>query len=136
MPNVCMQALGGLLLLGYLIGAFGQAFPGMSGSTPSSAASGSSSSSGPQLYSYDLIDTYPHDPDAFTQGLDYDKVDGQDVFWESTGTAFQMRIPSCICWLDAFTTVYSISVVSLSGLIGDVLQATTRGGSVTVHTDF
>ena len=86
--TACTQALGGLLLLGYLIGAFGQGFPGMSGSTPSSATpSGSSSSSGPQLYSYDLVDTFPHDPDAFTQGLDYDKVNGQDVFWESTGTA-------------------------------------------------
>lgn len=86
--DVRTQALGGLLLLGYLIGAFGQAFPGMSGSTPSSGTpSGSSPSSGPQLYSYDLVDTFPHDPDAFTQGLDYDKVNGQDVFWESTGMA-------------------------------------------------
>ena len=94
MPNnVRMQALGGLLLLGYLIGAFGQAFPGLSGSTPSSAAaSGSSSSSAPQLYSYDLVDTFPHDPDAFTQGLDYDKVNGQDVFWESTGTAIKSAL--------------------------------------------
>ncbi len=86
MPDdVPMQALGGLLLLGYLIGAFGQSFPGFSGSTPSSTTA--SASSEPELYSYDLVDTYPHDPDAFTQGLDYDKVNGQDVFWESTGTA-------------------------------------------------
>ena len=81
--DVRMQALGGLLLLGYLIGAFGQSFPGFSGSTPSTTAD--ATSSGPELYSYDVVDTYPHDPDAFTQGLDYDKVNGQDVFWESTG---------------------------------------------------
>lgn len=34
--------------------------------------------------------TYPHDPNAFTQGLEYDKVCNgtscQDIFWESTGT--------------------------------------------------
>ena len=71
---------------------YSQAFPGMSGSRPSIAPAGPSpSSSGPQLYSYAIVDTYPHDPNAFTQGLDYDKVNGQDVFWESTGRAKHYR---------------------------------------------
>ena len=86
--NDGMQALGGLLLVGYLIGAFGQSFPGLGGRTPSpTPVSSTSSSSVPQLYSYAVVDTYPHNPDSFTQGLDYDKINGQDVLWESTGRA-------------------------------------------------
>src|SRR5436309_80629 len=34
-----------------------------------------------QIYTYELINTYPHDPDAFTQGLEFH--DGE--FYESTG---------------------------------------------------
>ena len=82
-----MQALGGLLMIGYLMGAFGQSFPFASQQSTTPAAASSPASAGPQLYSYDVVETYPHDPNAFTQGLDYDKVNGQDAFWESTGTA-------------------------------------------------
>jgi glutaminyl-peptide cyclotransferase len=32
-------------------------------------------------YSYNIINTYPHDVGAFTQGLVYEK----DIFYESTG---------------------------------------------------
>lgn len=35
----------------------------------------------PQLYTYQIINTYPHDPDAFTQGFVYD----QGFLYESTG---------------------------------------------------
>lgn len=35
----------------------------------------------PQIYDYKVIETYPHDPEAFTQGLQY--VDG--VLYEGTG---------------------------------------------------
>ena len=38
------------------------------------------------------LQTYPHDPNAFTQGLEYDQIcdsaspaSCQDIFWESTG---------------------------------------------------
>jgi glutamine cyclotransferase len=45
---------------------------------------------GPQLYGYKVVAEFPHDPRAFTQGLQYDAVCNSkgvctDVFWESTG---------------------------------------------------
>ncbi len=83
--DTALQALGALLLLGFLMSALGQSIPFLSDLTQSEAPASASPSSGPQLYSYDIIETYPHDPNAFTQGLDYDKVDGADAFWESTG---------------------------------------------------
>lgn len=83
----CMQALGALLLIGFLVRALGQSFPFASQSSQSSPPAGTPTLNGPQLYSYDIIETYPHDPNAFTQGLEYDKVNGQDAFWESTGSA-------------------------------------------------
>ncbi|KAI8463079.1 MAG: glutamine cyclotransferase precursor-like protein [Monoraphidium minutum] len=45
----------------------------------------------PQLYGYQVVAEYPHDPKAFTQGLVFDrkcydnKTDCKEVFWESTG---------------------------------------------------
>ena len=49
----------------------------------------------PRLYSYEVVRELPHQADAFTQGLEYDKQcaktakgDGfecTDIFWESTG---------------------------------------------------
>ena len=44
----------------------------------------------PRLYSFSIKATYPHDPSAFTQGLEFDKLcvtpdNCTDVFWESTG---------------------------------------------------
>eukprot|EP00208_Stichococcus_sp_RCC1054_P005758 CAMPEP_0206141564 /NCGR_PEP_ID=MMETSP1473-20131121/13375_1 /ASSEMBLY_ACC=CAM_ASM_001109 /TAXON_ID=1461547 /ORGANISM="Stichococcus sp, Strain RCC1054" /LENGTH=324 /DNA_ID=CAMNT_0053536179 /DNA_START=227 /DNA_END=1201 /DNA_ORIENTATION=+ len=48
----------------------------------------------PKLYSYTVVATFPHDPQAFTQGLEFDqtcsKVPGgkkecHDILWESTG---------------------------------------------------
>ena len=83
--GIALQALGALLLLGFLMSALGQSIPFLSDLSQSEAPASTSPTSGPQLYSYDIIETYPHDPNAFTQGLDYDKVDGADVFWESTG---------------------------------------------------
>ena len=83
--NTALQALVALLLLGFLMSALGQSIPFLSDLTQSEAPASASPSSGPHIYSYDIIETYPHDPNAFTQGLDYDKVDGADVFWESTG---------------------------------------------------
>ena len=99
--GTALQALGALLLLGFLMSALGQSIPFLSDLTQSEAPSSASPSSGPQLYSYDIIETYPHDPNAFTQGLDYDKVDGADVFWESTGAhpfghPIIYRIPCCM----------------------------------------
>ena len=45
------------------------------------------------------MQTYPHDPNAFTQGLEYDKSCNatacQDIFWESTG----VFASTCIMWL-------------------------------------
>lgn len=49
---------------------------------------------GPTILTYSKVAEYPHDPDAFTQGLEYDrscKTDSSsvekcsDIFWESTG---------------------------------------------------
>eukprot|EP00879_Flechtneria_rotunda_P020820 GHRR01021918.1.p1 GENE.GHRR01021918.1~~GHRR01021918.1.p1 ORF type:complete len:259 (+),score=42.76 GHRR01021918.1:662-1438(+) len=48
-------------------------------------------SAGPELYGYKVVAEYPHDPNAFTQGLQFDTVcttaggDCREVFWESTG---------------------------------------------------
>ncbi|GIL83675.1 hypothetical protein Vretimale_10360 [Volvox reticuliferus] len=45
----------------------------------------------PSLWTYEVVAEYPHDPRAFTQGLQFDRAcdDGNktcfDVFWESTG---------------------------------------------------
>lgn len=45
----------------------------------------------PALFTYRIVKELPHDPAAFTQGLQYDRrcADGPknctDVFWESTG---------------------------------------------------
>ncbi|KAL3151763.1 hypothetical protein ABBQ38_012739 [Trebouxia sp. C0009 RCD-2024] len=44
---------------------------------------------GTSLLGYSIVQTYPHDPNAFTQGLEYDTICNstscQDIFWESTG---------------------------------------------------
>jgi glutamine cyclotransferase len=82
-----MQALAGLLLTGFLMSAWGQSltFPFASVFDTAPAPASTPASTGPELYSYDIIETYDHDPNAFTQGLDYDNINGQDVFWESTG---------------------------------------------------
>ena len=42
-------------------------------------------SSGPQLFTYTMVKEYPHDPAAFTQGLDFDRSGELEFFWESTG---------------------------------------------------
>ena len=83
----CTQALAGLLLIGFLMSAGGQSlhFPFASVFDSASAPGSTPASTGPELYSYDVIETYDHDPNAFTQGLDYDNINGQDAFWESTG---------------------------------------------------
>ncbi|GAB4818412.1 hypothetical protein N2152v2_005458 [Parachlorella kessleri] len=46
---------------------------------------------GPELLTYKVVQEFPHDPEAFTQGLQYDRAcaaDGfscKDILWESTG---------------------------------------------------
>lgn len=52
-------------------------------------ARGQIAASGPQLYTYDVVQEYPHDPDAFTQGLEYDRSGDLQFFWESTGLLMQ-----------------------------------------------
>ena len=44
----------------------------------------------PRLHSYDIKAVYPHNPNAFTQGLEYEKLcsptgNCTDILWESTG---------------------------------------------------
>lgn len=45
----------------------------------------------PRLQSYQITNAFPHDPEAFTQGLEYDEICDEssenctDVLWESTG---------------------------------------------------
>lgn len=45
----------------------------------------------PRLQSYQITNVFPHDPNAFTQGLEYDELcdsssrNCTDVLWESTG---------------------------------------------------
>ena len=58
----------------------------------------------PWLYGYDIVRELPHQADAFTQGLEYDKrctktVKGDgfecvDIFWESTGEHLQLLVAS------------------------------------------
>ena len=46
-----------------------------------------------RLYNYEVVKEYPHDPAAFTQGLEFDRncssggsqANCTDVLWESTG---------------------------------------------------
>lgn len=67
--------------------------PHGSGSSGGSGAGGGAPVGGPRLYGYKVAATFPHDPQAFTQGLEYDRVCSgaageeqcDDVFWESTG---------------------------------------------------
>ena len=46
-------------------------------------------SDAPAVYTYTLVAEFPHDPQAFTQGLQFDRACGggscRDVLWESTG---------------------------------------------------
>ena len=42
-------------------------------------------SASPQLYTYDLVKEYPHDSNAFTQGIEFDRSGTLEFFWESTG---------------------------------------------------
>eukprot|EP00892_Ulva_mutabilis_P000703 jgi/Ulvmu1/10633/UM066_0012.1 len=37
------------------------------------------------MYTYEIVRELPHDPAAFTQGLEFSVYKGRDVFWESTG---------------------------------------------------
>ena len=39
----------------------------------------------PKLFTYEVVRELPHDPRAFTQGLQFDRHNGKEVFWESTG---------------------------------------------------
>ena len=38
-------------------------------------------SKSPSLYTYEIINTYPHDIEAYTQGLEFD----DEILYESTG---------------------------------------------------
>lgn len=56
----------------------------------------------PTIYQYEVVESYPHDPDAFTQGLQYDqecktepgrtKETCTDILWESTGMYRQSTV--------------------------------------------
>jgi glutaminyl-peptide cyclotransferase len=39
----------------------------------------------PKLHAFQVVRELPHDPAAFTQGLQFDMHDGRPTFWESTG---------------------------------------------------
>ena len=44
-----------------------------------------------KVHSFEIKATYPHNPNAFTQGLEYEKIctstdNCTEVLWESTGT--------------------------------------------------
>ena len=47
--------------------------------------------SGPAIFDYEIVGEYPHDPQAFTQGLEFGRACGNEAgqctefFWESTG---------------------------------------------------
>lgn len=73
------------------------------------------------LSNYSIIQTYPHDPNAFTQGLEYDRICNstdasscQDIFWESTGLYGQ-------------STVREVDVVSGRVLRSQALPASDFG---------
>lgn len=53
--------------------------------TPAAAA-------GPRLYTFEVVRELPHDPRAFTQGLQFDVHEGREVFWESTGIYGQSQL--------------------------------------------
>src|SRR5688572_22772929 len=56
--------------------------PASNGSTPTAAASKPAENrAGPKTYSYEVVNKYPHDPNAFLQGL----VWHDNGFYESTG---------------------------------------------------
>lgn len=79
------------------------------GSTVSSSGKVDSDTGRPSLYTYKVVAEYPHDGEAFTQGLEYDsqcdeKGVCRDIFWESTG-------------LNGHSTVREVDVKS-----GDVLR--------------
>jgi glutamine cyclotransferase len=59
----------------------------LSSSTPEAPAKDAQSNEQrlPKLYSYEVVRELPHDPRAFTQGLQFDRHGGREVFWESTG---------------------------------------------------
>lgn len=40
----------------------------------------------PAVYRYEIVNKFPHDPTAFTQGFLYRLKDGADTFFESTGS--------------------------------------------------
>ncbi len=61
----------------------------------------------PQQYSYTIVNTYPHDPHAFTEGLTYD--DG--YLYESTGSFYE---PSTLRRVD-LTSGAVLASVTLSG---------------------
>ena len=39
----------------------------------------------PKIFTYEIVRELPHDPRAFTQGLQFDRHEGRETFWESTG---------------------------------------------------
>ncbi|CAL8471356.1 g10898 [Coccomyxa elongata] len=49
-------------------------------------------SAGPQLFTYELVKEYPHDPNAFTQGIEFDRNGALEFFWESTGMHGQSTV--------------------------------------------
>jgi hypothetical protein len=60
-------------------------------------ARGQQAAATPQLFTYEVVQEYAHDPNAFTQGLDFDRNGTLEFFWESTGVSPSMSI-SCFDW--------------------------------------
>jgi len=58
------------------------------------------------VWDYDVVERYPHDPKAFTQGL---LCDPQGVLWESTGQRGQSTLRKLDLAQGAFKIVHSLS---------------------------
>ncbi|KAJ1257512.1 hypothetical protein BS78_10G002000 [Paspalum vaginatum] len=85
--SLIATAAAALLLLLLLAAAYA---PWRADSPPAAALLGRpASASATRFYSFDLIREYPHDPDAFTQGLLYG---GNDTLFESTGLYYRSSV--------------------------------------------
>ncbi|CAA9271312.1 MAG: Glutamine cyclotransferase [uncultured Chloroflexi bacterium] len=66
-----------------------EALPANGGSEPQTAPAAPAAPLGPAIYGYEVVNSYPHDPNAFTQGL---LVNPDGTLMESTGTYGQSSL--------------------------------------------
>jgi glutamine cyclotransferase len=66
----------------------------------------------PQLFTYDMVKEYPHDPDAFTQGLQFDSSGDTEFFWESTGVRCNLETFSKVSAILCFTRQFLSALIS------------------------